>query len=186
MKANEIFVLSKEKAIEFRPKRETYIIRVFGKDNLPFDLDCKEDKRVVYVDEFYFDSFDNMRGNKKIDFLAALRVPESERKVIFARRDANRLLGNFVQYFRDGMDLMVHCREGKNRSAGIACALNDVFELYSSDFMKQHQEYDRHVYWKILRASLFNGIVAEERRDVIRDLISKSTSEEFSLLSFFK
>lgn len=173
MKTGEIFVLSREKAIEFRPKRDTYVIRVFGKDNPSFKLDYLDDGRIVKVDEFYFAHFDMVGGNKKADFFAALRVPENERMKIFARRDANRLLRNFVQYFKEGMDLMVHCREGLNRSAGIACALNDVFELYSPDFMEQHQDYDRHVYRKILRASLFLESMAERRKEVIRDLLSK-------------
>jgi hypothetical protein len=187
MRANEIFVLSRQGAIDFRPKRDTYVIRIFGRDNPPFKLNYLDDKNIVQVDEYTFDHFDIEGGNKKVDFIAALKVPPEQRRFkIFTRKDANRLLENFVKYFREGMDLMVHCREGRNRSPGFTCALDDLFGLLDFDLMRRYPDYDRHVYRKILRAGLFNGLVTGERRDRVEDLLSKPDSEQFCLLSFFK
>jgi len=169
MKANDIFVLSREEAMRFSPKRDTYVVRVFDKSNTYFPLQCANDSRIVWIDEFAFDYFDlhsnkDMKKNVKCALDGGMRL--------ITRRDANELLSNFTKHFKEGMDLMAHCRYGINRSAGIATALNDLFDLGHNYLSMKHDRFDRFVYNKIIRAALFSDSVKGEKKKLIRDYLS--------------
>lgn len=169
MKANEIFVLSREQAMRFQPKGETYIVRVFDRTNTYFPLICASDPRVVWMDEFEFKEFDIVSGeNQRKNFKCAI----NEGALIFNRRYANELIGNFVKKFKDGMDLMVHCRYGVNRSAGIAVGLNQLFDLGHDYLESDFPVFDRHVRRKIIRAGLFNGYVSDKKKEEITEFLS--------------
>lgn len=166
MKANEILVLSAVEAIDFMPAkdRETYIIRIFDQRYplLPFRYPLNN---VVFVDCFDFMHFDIVSGDRKADYKCILNAGNK----LFTRRDANSLLDNFTSHFKEGMNLMVHCFQGRNRSPAVALALNDLFDL-GHDYLwyKHRDEYDDHVYKKILGAALFKDAVSNEKKELVR------------------
>ena len=163
MKANEIFVFSREQAMKFRPTKKTYVVRVLGNDNPYFSLDWINDENVVWVDEYFFEhvKFDQFQPMK-------LQIKqEISSGAVFNRRMANSLLGNFNEKFKDGMDLFVHCRYGMNRSAGIAGALNDLFDLGHDYLLMAYEKYDRYVYEKLLRTAYVNNLVDKDKNTEI-------------------
>ena len=163
MKANEIFVFSREQAMKFKPTRQTYVIRVFGNDNSYFPLDWINDQRVAWVDEHFFE-------HVKFDQFQPMKMQikqEISSGAVFNRRMATSLLKHFIEKFKDEMDLLVHCKYGMNRSAGIAGALNDLFDLGHDYILRAYDRFDSHVYEKLLRTAYVNSLVDANKKEQI-------------------
>jgi len=131
----ELKILSCDAAREFEPKVKTAAMRIYSGnpyDNSDYGELRKSD---LYVAQFQY-TFDDIpcKSGDEMDRLSKDGPDENQDICYMSRKTAEHLVRDFISV-KDSIEcLMVHCRAGQGRSAGMGMALNEAFKFGDNTF----------------------------------------------------
>lgn len=140
----DLHILSLHKAVEFKPVKPTYAIRIFPSDMTDSHFELEKSFLYKKVVEY---TFDDVSPNL---FL--------EGYMLIDDAIADLIVKDFAEYREKVEALLVHCSRGKNRSPAVAIALNELFGLgYDTEKLKiKFPESNWYFYGKLIEAGKQN------------------------------
>lgn len=148
----EIIILDKFLAAEFRPRRRTVLIRIFSTDTF-LALSYPRIKYFKHFEKVFCYRFDDVTPKDIEDELRAGGNPEW---VLFSEEDASKIITDFERVYRNTDCLVVHCKAGGSRAHALAGALNHSFNLGIKDENYLNRSYcnpNMHVYSTFVRTA---------------------------------
>jgi len=128
-------ILSCDAAKEFEPKVKTAAMRIYS-GNPDDNSDYGElRKSRLYVAQFRY-TFDDVSclSREEMDKFSKYEPDDNQDICFMSRRTAEQIVRDFISVKDKVECLMVHCRAGQGRSAGVGMALNEAFDFGDDTF----------------------------------------------------